>query len=60
MSAGLFGWAEIRRLFFVEKRSKRAIHKLTAIHRDTIAKAIEPGRPRSAVHARETSLSHEL
>jgi hypothetical protein len=38
-------WAEIRRLYFVEKRSKRAIHRLTGVHRDTITRAIESDRP---------------
>jgi transposase len=33
-------WAEIRRLYFVEKRSKRAIHRLTGLHRDTISRAL--------------------
>jgi hypothetical protein len=46
-------WAEIRRLYFVEKRSKRAIHKLTGVHRDTITRAVESKAPpkysRSAV-----------
>ena len=37
--------AEIRRLYFVEKRSKRAIHKLLGVHRDTITRAIESERP---------------
>jgi hypothetical protein len=30
---GVEQWAEIRRLYFVEKRSKRAIHRLTGVHR---------------------------
>jgi hypothetical protein len=42
---GVEQWAEIRRLYFVEKRSKRAIHKLTGVHRDTITKAIESNAP---------------
>jgi transposase len=33
-------WAEIRRLYFVEGRSKRAIHRLTGVHRDTITRAV--------------------
>lgn len=37
---GVEQWAEIRRLYFVEKRSKRAIHKLTGVHRDTITRAL--------------------
>jgi hypothetical protein len=42
---GVEQWAEIRRLYFVEKRSKRAIHKLTGVHRDTITRAIESDVP---------------
>jgi hypothetical protein len=42
---GVEQWAEIRRLYFVEKRSKRAIHKLTGVHRDTITRAIESDTP---------------
>jgi hypothetical protein len=38
-------WAEIRRMYFVEKRSKRAIHRLTGVHRDTITRAIEAETP---------------
>jgi Mu transposase-like protein len=37
---GVERWAEIRRLYFVEKRSKRAIHRLTGVHRDTITRAL--------------------
>ena len=37
---GVEQWAEIRRLYFVEKRSKRAIHRLTGVHRDTITRAL--------------------
>ena len=37
---GVERWAEIRRLYFVEKRSKRAIHRLTGAHRDTITRAL--------------------
>ena len=36
---------KIRRLYFVEKRSKRAIHRLTGLHRDTITRAIETDVP---------------
>jgi hypothetical protein len=44
---GVEQWAEIRRLYFVEKRSKRAIHKLTGVHRDTITRAlISEGPPK--------------
>ncbi len=42
---GVEQWAEIRRLYFVEKRSKRAIHRLTGVHRDTITRAIENDVP---------------
>ena len=42
---GVEQWAEIRRLYFVEKRSKRAIHKLLGVHRDTITRAVESERP---------------
>jgi transposase len=38
-------WAEVRRLYFVEKRSKRAIHRLTGVHRDTITRALSSDRP---------------
>lgn len=38
-------WAEIRRLYFVEGRSKRAIRRLTGAHRDTITRAIESDSP---------------
>jgi DNA invertase Pin-like site-specific DNA recombinase len=42
---GVEQWAEIRRLYFVEKRSKRAIHRLTGVHRDTITRALESDAP---------------
>jgi Mu transposase, C-terminal domain len=42
---GVERWAEIRRLYFVEKRSKRAIHRLTGIHRDTITRALISDQP---------------
>jgi transposase len=42
---GVERWAEIRRLYFVEKRSKRAIHRLTGVHRDTITRALSSDRP---------------
>jgi hypothetical protein len=48
---GVEQWAEIRRLYFVEKRSKRAIHKLTGVHRDTITRAIERDVPPRYVRA---------
>lgn len=42
---GVEQWAEIRRLYFVEKRSKRAIHRLTGVHRDTITRAVLSEQP---------------
>jgi Mu transposase, C-terminal domain len=42
---GVEQWAEIRRLYFVERRSKRAIHRLTGIHRDTITRALAHDEP---------------
>jgi hypothetical protein len=42
---GVEQWAEIRRLYFVEKRSKRAIRRLTGAHRDTITRAIASDTP---------------
>jgi hypothetical protein len=42
---GVEQWAEIRRLYFVEKRSRRAIHRLTGAHRDTVTRAIESETP---------------
>ncbi len=42
---GVERWAEIRRLYFVEKRSKRAIHRLTGVHRDTITRALLSSEP---------------
>jgi len=42
---GVEQWAEIRRLYFVEKRSKRAIHRLTGVHRDTITRAVMGDEP---------------
>jgi hypothetical protein len=42
---GVEQWAEIRRLYFVEKRSKRAIHRLTGLHRDTIRRALGSEAP---------------
>ena len=41
---GVEQWAEIRRLYFVEKRSKRAIHRVTGVHRDTISGFIDRGQ----------------
>ncbi|HEV3076507.1 MAG TPA: IS21 family transposase [Thermoanaerobaculia bacterium] len=42
---GVEQWAEIRRLYLVEKRSKRAIHRLTGLHRDTITRALAAEAP---------------
>ena len=42
---GVEQWAEIRRLYFVERRSKRAIRRLTGAHRDTITRAIASELP---------------
>ncbi len=42
---GVEQWAEIRRLYFVEKRSKRAIHRLMGVHRDTITRALISDEP---------------
>jgi transposase len=42
---GVEQWAEIRRLYFVEKRSKREIHRLTGLHRDTITRALAAEAP---------------
>ena len=42
---GVEQWAEIRRLYFVEKRSKRAIHRLTGLHRDTITRSLKAETP---------------
>jgi plasmid stability protein len=48
---GVEQWAEIRRLYFVEKRSKRAIHRLTGLHRDTITRALKAEKPPRYVRA---------
>jgi transposase len=42
---GVERWAEMRRLYFVEHRSKRAIHRLTGVHRDTITRALISDQP---------------
>jgi hypothetical protein len=42
---GVERWAEIRRLYFVEHRSKRAIHRLMGIHRDTVTRALSSDQP---------------
>ena len=38
-------WAEIRRLYEVEKRSKRAIARRLGIHRSTVTRALESDEP---------------
>jgi hypothetical protein len=48
---GVEQWAEIRRLYLVEKRSKRAIHRLTGVHRDTITRALISDLPPKYVRA---------
>jgi hypothetical protein len=48
---GVEQWAEIRRLYFVERRSKRAIHRLTGVHRDTITRALASDQPPKYVRA---------
>jgi transposase len=53
---GVEQWAEIRRLYFVEKRSKRAIHRLTGLHRDTITRALASEAPPRYVRAPAVSV----
>jgi hypothetical protein len=48
---GVEQWAEIRRLYLVEKRSKRAIHRLTGVHRETITRALISDLPPKYVRA---------
>lgn len=48
---GVEQWAVIRRLYFVEKRSKRAIDRLTGVHRDTITRALISDLPPKYVRA---------
>ena len=48
---GVEQWAEIRRLYFVEKRSKRAISVLLGVHRDTVTRAVTGSRPPRYVRA---------
>jgi hypothetical protein len=48
---GVEQWAEIRRLYFVEKCSKRAISKALGVHRDTVTRAIDSSRPPQYVRA---------
>ena len=52
---GVEQWAEIRRLYFVEQRSKRGIHRLTGLHRDTITRALGSEAPPRYVRARAGS-----
>jgi hypothetical protein len=52
---GVEQWAEIRRLYFVERRSKRAIHRLTGLHRDTITRALAAEAPPRYVRPPATS-----
>jgi transposase len=42
---GVEQWAEVGRLVFVERRSRRAIDRLTGLHRDTISRAVESAAP---------------
>jgi hypothetical protein len=48
---GVEQWGEIRRLYFVEKRSKRAIHRVTGAHRNTITRALISDLPPKFVRA---------
>ena len=48
---GVEQWAEIRRLYFVEKRSKRAISKQLGVHRDTVTRAVVSKVPPRYVRA---------
>jgi transposase len=52
---GVEQWAEVRRLYFVEKRSKRAIHRLTGLHRDTITRALRSEAPPRYLRSRAGS-----
>jgi hypothetical protein len=52
---GVEQWAEIRRLYFVERRSKRAIHRLIGVHRDTITRALIGDQPPKYERARTGS-----
>ncbi len=38
-------WAEIRRLYYAEKLSKRKIVKLLHVHRNTVTAAIQAEQP---------------
>lgn len=44
---GVEQWAEIRRMWHVERLSQREIHRRTGIHRDTIRRAIATPEPPS-------------
>ncbi len=48
---GVEQWAEIRRLYFVEKRSKRAISTMLGLHRDTVTRAVTGNHPPRYVRA---------
>ena len=48
---GVEQWAEIRRLYFVEKRSKRAISVMLGVHRDTVTRAVTRSQPPRYVRA---------
>jgi transposase len=48
---GVEQWAEIRRRYFVEKRSKRAISKSLGVHRDTVTRAVSAAKPPRYVRA---------
>lgn len=48
---GVEQWAEIRRLYFVERRSKRAISGQLGVHRDTVTRAVVSSVPPRYVRA---------
>lgn len=48
---GVEQWAEIRRLYFVERRSKRAISAMLGVHRDTVTRAVTGSQPPRYVRA---------
>jgi len=48
---GVEQWAEIRRLYFVEERSKRAISAMLGVHRDTVTRAVTGSQPPRYVRA---------
>ena len=51
---GVEQWAEITRLYCFEKRSKRAIRRLTGAHRDTITPASSRSPAREQLQADPT------